>query len=53
MKEIITYLEIEGPSIKKIEKYVKLLGYTMGDVNNYNGSELFAHYGKKFGIFKK
>lgn len=49
-KEIPTYLEIEGPSLGKIEKYVKLLGYSMEHVNNYNGYELFKYYGKKFGV---
>ncbi|MGV8152130.1 MAG: class IV adenylate cyclase [Candidatus Nanoarchaeia archaeon] len=48
-KEIPTYLEIEGPSIKKIMHFVNLLGFSVKDTNNYNGKELFSYYGKKFG----
>lgn len=40
-KEIPTFLEIEAPTEKEVEKAVKLLGYSMKDTTNASASELF------------
>jgi len=39
-----TLLEIEAPNIKTIEKYVKLLGYTMNDAKAWSYAEILEHY---------
>jgi len=51
-KKIPAYLEIEGPSVKKIKKYVKKLGFSMDDIKSYSSRDVFNHYGKKEEMIK-
>ena len=39
-----TLLEIEAPNIKTIEKYVKLLSYTMKDAKGWSYAEILNYY---------
>jgi len=42
-----TLLEIEAPNKKEIEKYVKLLGYTMKDAKGWSYAEVLKYYKNK------
>lgn len=42
-----TLLEIEAPTTKLIEKYVKLLGYTMKDAKGWSYAEVLDYYKSK------
>lgn len=43
-KEIPTFLEIEAPTEKEVEKAVEALGYSMKDTTNVSAAELFERY---------
>ncbi len=46
-EEIPVFLEIEAESEEKIREIIKLLELPIDNVRNWNGFELFEHYGKQ------
>jgi len=44
-KEIPPYFEVESPSEKELREILELLGADKSKVRNWNGWELFDHYG--------
>ncbi|MDO8646952.1 MAG: class IV adenylate cyclase [Candidatus Diapherotrites archaeon] len=46
-KGIPTFLEIEAPSEKVLEKYVKLLGFKASDAKAWTGKEVLDYYANK------
>ncbi|MBI4016150.1 MAG: class IV adenylate cyclase [Candidatus Aenigmarchaeota archaeon] len=47
LPNIPTFLEIEAPDIKTLEKQVTLLGYKMKDAKPWSGKDVMKYYGKK------
>ena len=47
LPRIPTYMEIEAPSEKMIERYVKKLGFSMADTRPWNAEDILKHYKKK------
>lgn len=48
VENIPPYLEIEAPSVERLEEVVSLLGFTMEDTKPWTAGEVRAHYGEKF-----
>lgn len=46
-KGIPPYLEIEAPSSKELEKYVRKMGFRMDQTNSWTMRDVYKHYGKK------
>ena len=41
-----TFLEIEAPTEKILERFVKKLGFSMKDAKSWTGNDVLKHYGK-------
>ena len=46
-KQFPIFLEVEAPSLKEIEKTVKLLGFRMSDTKNWGYMDLVKYYKHK------
>ena len=47
LPDIPTFMEIEAPDIKTLEKQVAALGFKMKDAKPWSGKDVLEHYGKK------
>ncbi|MBW2993509.1 class IV adenylate cyclase [Candidatus Woesearchaeota archaeon] len=46
-KQIPAYMEIEAPTIKQINKFIKKLSIDKSKIKTWTGKEVFKHYGIK------